>query len=286
MCIRDRPYLGDIEDLHNLLIEKGFDEVIVAHPGLDEETILNIIYECRKEQVQFELVPPFWHLLRGKIVVEDIGDVHATAFADLALKGWQRIAKRIIDITFSTLLIIILSPLLLTLAIAIKLTSKGPVFFLQERIGRNGRKFRMLKFRSMYKDAEERLKEYLDKNEAEGPIFKMKDDPRITSVGRILRRLSLDELPQLFNVLKGEMSLVGPRPPLEREVEKYKRWQLQRIDVTPGMTGLWQVSGRSDLPFEKMVELDIYYIEHWTIWLDLLILLKTIPAVVSGKGAY
>ncbi|RKZ28995.1 exopolysaccharide biosynthesis polyprenyl glycosylphosphotransferase, partial [bacterium] len=172
------------------------------------------------------------------------------------------------------------------IALAIKLTSKGPVFFLQERIGRNGRKFKMVKFRSMYADAEKRLKEYLDKNEASGPIFKMKHDPRITGVGKFLRRFSLDELPQIFNVLVGQMSLVGPRPPLEREIVKYKNWQLKRIDVTPGMTGLWQVSGRSDLPFDKMAELDIYYIEHWSIWLDIKILFKTIPAVISGRGAY
>ncbi|MCD6531113.1 sugar transferase, partial [bacterium] len=146
--------------------------------------------------------------------------------------------------------------------------------------------FKMIKFRSMYADAEKRLAEFLDKNEATGPIFKMKHDPRVTPVGRILRRFSLDELPQLFNVLVGQMSLVGPRPPLEREVKQYEKWQLRRIDVTPGMTGLWQISGRSDLPFEKMVELDIYYIEHWSLWLDIKILLKTIPAVISGKGAY
>jgi len=144
----------------------------------------------------------------------------------------------------------------------------------------------MLKFRSMYEDAEKRLEEYLAKNEAEGPIFKIKDDPRITPVGKFLRRYSLDELPQLINVLLGQMSLVGPRPPLEREVKEYEEWQLRRIDVTPGMTGLWQVSGRSDLPFSQMVQLDIYYIEHWSIWLDIKILLKTIPAVLSGKGAY
>ena len=285
-CTADLPYLGDIDNLRELLIKHNFDEVIVAHPNVDEDTILRIIYECRKEFVQFELVPPFWNLLRGKIVVERIGDVHLTAFADVAMKGWQRVVKRIMDIVGSLILIILLSPLFLIIALAVKLSSPGPVFFLQERIGRNGRKFKMIKFRSMYADAEKRLAEFLDKNEATGPIFKMKRDPRVTPVGRILRRFSLDELPQLFNVLVGQMSLVGPRPPLEREVKQYEKWQLRRIDVTPGMTGLWQISGRSDLPFEKMVELDIYYIEHWSLWLDIKILLKTIPAVISGKGAY
>ena len=285
-CTADLPYLGDIKDIRKLLVEKGFDEVILANPETDENTILEIIYECRKEQVLFELVPRYWHLLRGNIVVEEIGELRATAFADLALKNWQRILKRIMDISLSIILIIILLPIFIVIALAIKLTSKGPVFFLQERIGRNGRKFKMVKFRSMYADAEKRLKEYLDKNEASGPIFKMKHDPRITGVGKFLRRFSLDELPQIFNVLVGQMSLVGPRPPLEREIVKYKNWQLKRIDVTPGMTGLWQVSGRSDLPFDKMAELDIYYIEHWSIWLDIKILFKTIPAVISGRGAY
>ena len=285
-CTAELPYLGELSDLKNLLIERGFDEVILAHPNPDEDTILQIIYECRKEQVQFEMVPQYWHLLRGKITIEPVAEIHTIAFSDLALKGWQRVFKRIMDFSISLIALILLSPLFLIIALAIKLTSAGPVFFLQERIGRNGRKFKMIKFRSMYKDAEQRLKDYLDKNEAQGPIFKMKDDPRITSVGKILRRFSIDELPQLINVLKGEMSLVGPRPPLEREIVKYKKWQLRRIDVTPGMTGLWQVSGRSNLPFDKMAELDIYYIEHWSIWLDIKLLVLTIPAVITGRGAY
>ncbi len=285
-CTAELPYLGDIDDLKKLLVERGFDEVILASTNVDEQTILQIIYECRKEQVQFELVPPFWHLLRGKITVEPVGNVHTIAFADLALKGWQRIVKRIMDVVLSSVLLILLLPLFLVIALAIKLTSPGPVFFLQERIGRNGRKFKMIKFRSMYRDAERRLKEYLDKSDVKGPIFKMKRDPRVTPVGRILRRFSIDELPQLINVLLGDMSLVGPRPPLEREIVQYENWQLKRIDVTPGMTGLWQVSGRSELPFEQMVKLDIYYIEHWSIWLDIKILFLTIPAVLTGRGAY
>ncbi|MCD6595880.1 sugar transferase [bacterium] len=285
-CTAELSYLGDVEDIRKLLIEKGFDEVILANPQTDEDTILNIIYECRKEQVQFELVPQYWHLLRGHITVEEIGELRATAFADLALKSWQKIVKRIIDISISTISIILFLPIIITVAFAIKLTSEGSVFFRQERIGRNGRKFKMMKFRSMYNDAEKRLKKYLDKNEASGPIFKIKHDPRITPIGKFLRRFSIDELPQIFNVFAGQMSLVGPRPPLEREIIKYKNWQLKRIDVTPGMTGLWQVSGRSDLPFDKMAELDIYYIEHWSIWMDIKILFKTIPAVLSGRGAY
>ena len=285
-CTADLPYLGELENLREILISGQYDEVILASPQVDEQTILKIIYECRKEQVQFSLVPKFWHLLKGRVSIEQSGELRVIAFKDLALKGWQRTLKRIMDIVVSLVMLVVLSPLFGLIALLIKVTSKGPVFFKQERIGRNGRKFIMLKFRSMYEDAEKRLEEYLAKNEVEGPIFKIKDDPRITPVGKFLRRYSLDELPQLINVLLGQMSLVGPRPPLEREVKEYEEWQLRRIDVTPGMTGLWQVSGRSDLPFSQMVQLDIYYIEHWSIWLDIKILLKTIPAVLSGKGAY
>ncbi len=285
-CTTDLPYLGDISELREIIIKGQFDEAIFAYPNPSENMILKIIYECRKEQVQFELVPPFRHLLRGRVEVEPVGDVQVLAFTDLALKVWQRGVKRAADLLLSSILLILLSPLLITISVAIKLTSTGHIFFLQERIGRNGRKFQMIKFRSMYKDAEKRLKEHLEDNEAQGPIFKIKKDPRITSIGRLIRRFSIDEIPQLFNVLLGQMSLVGPRPPLEREVKVYENWQLRRIDVTPGMTGLWQVSGRSDLSFEKMVELDIHYIENWSLVMDIMILFKTLPAVITGKGAY
>jgi exopolysaccharide biosynthesis polyprenyl glycosylphosphotransferase len=202
------------------------------------------------------------------------------------MTGWQRYAKRAIDLVGSGFGLTLLSPLFFCAAIAIKMNSKGPVFFCQERIGKNGRKFNMIKFRTMFADAEKRLRGLLDKNEAQGAIFKMKKDPRITAVGRLIRRFSIDEFPQIINVFIGQMSLVGPRPPLERELAEYESWQLKRVDTVPGMTGLWQVSGRSDLPFSEMVRLDIEYIERWSLWLDIKILLKTIPTVLSGRGAY
>ena len=175
---------------------------------------------------------------------------------------------------------------MLCIALAIKLTSAGPILFHQPRVGRGGRLFSSLKFRSMYLDAEDRLEEVKHLNEQDGPIFKIRRDPRITSIGRLLRRTSLDELPQLFNVLLGDMSLVGPRPALMPEVLGYEPWQLRRITVKPGLTGLWQVSGRSDLPFETMMRLDADYIGRWSIWLDIWLLVRTIPAVISGRGAY
>jgi lipopolysaccharide/colanic/teichoic acid biosynthesis glycosyltransferase len=168
----------------------------------------------------------------------------------------------------------------------IKISSRGPVFFEQKRMTKDCRIFYMYKFRTMYVDAEERLKDLMKYNESDGPLFKMKNDPRITRVGRFLRRFSIDELPQIINVLKGELSLVGPRPPIPSEVEKYDEWEMKRMNVKQGITGLWQISGRSDLSFEEMARLDLYYIQNWSIEMDIKIILKTIPAVLFGKGAY
>jgi lipopolysaccharide/colanic/teichoic acid biosynthesis glycosyltransferase len=174
---------------------------------------------------------------------------------------------------------------LLATALLIKFTSPGPVFFFQERVGLNGRRFKMIKFRSMYADAEQRLAEVQQHNEMDGPVFKMKNDPRITSVGRWFRRLSIDELPQLWNVLVGEMSLVGPRPPLPNEVERYERWQRRRLSMKPGVTCLWQVGGRNEIDFQTWMKLDMEYIDNWSLFLDFKILLKTISVVLTAKGA-
>ena len=195
--------------------------------------------------------------------------------------------KRVLDVVGAAVLALVLSPLLALVMLAIRLDSPGPVFFAQERVGRHGRRFRIFKFRSMYVDAEERKAALLAQNEMEGGVvFKMKDDPRITGVGRFIRRGSIDELPQLWNVLKGDMSLVGPRPPLPSEVADYTLEDRRRLEVVPGITCIWQVSGRSEIPFHQQVELDVAYIESQSLWLDLSLLLRTIPAVLLGKGAY
>jgi exopolysaccharide biosynthesis polyprenyl glycosylphosphotransferase len=194
--------------------------------------------------------------------------------------------KRVQDITASALGMALLAPLVPFIAAAVKLSSRGPVLYSQERCGLNGRRFTLHKFRTMYEGADSRLEEVAHLNEVEGPAFKARHDPRTTSVGRILRRLSLDELPQLVNVLKGDMSLVGPRPPLPEEVERYERWQRRRLSMKPGLTGLWQVSGRAGLDdFNRWIALDLAYIDRWSLWLDLKILLWTIPAVLSTRGA-
>lgn len=197
-----------------------------------------------------------------------------------------RIAKRLIDIVGSAVLLLLLAPLFLVIAICIRLDSCGPVVFRQTRLGLGGKPFTFYKFRSMCTDAEESRKKILHMNEVSGPVFKIKQDPRVTRVGKWLRRYSIDELPQLFNVLKGNMSFVGPRPPLPDEVRRYEKWQLERLSVVPGITCLWQVSGRSKLSFDEWVQLDLKYINSRSILLDFRILLKTIPAVISGEGAY
>jgi exopolysaccharide biosynthesis polyprenyl glycosylphosphotransferase len=200
--------------------------------------------------------------------------------------GWKRVAKRVTDLVLTGVGLLAISPLLGAIALAIKITDRGPVIFRQVRVGIDGREFTMLKFRSMVVDAEQRLAEITTQNEGAGPLFKMERDPRVTRIGRILRRFSLDELPQLFNVMAGSMSLVGPRPALQSEVDSYESHVRRRLKVLPGLTGLWQVSGRSLLTWEQTVRLDLGYVENWSIGLDLRILIKTVRAVFGHAGAF
>jgi exopolysaccharide biosynthesis polyprenyl glycosylphosphotransferase len=201
--------------------------------------------------------------------------------------GLAAVLKRLLDIVLSLLILTVFSPLMLAIAVAILIEDKWPVIYSQQRVGHNGRRFTVYKFRSMCRDADRMLPDIQANNIIkDGPIFKWRNDSRITKVGRFLRRTSLDELPQLWNVLKGDMSLVGPRPPLEKEVREYENWQLRRLAVKPGMTGLWQVSGRSNLGFVQMVRLDIDYVEEWSVWRDITLLARTPLAVITARGAY
>jgi exopolysaccharide biosynthesis polyprenyl glycosylphosphotransferase len=262
------------------------DEVIITLPWMSHRKIVSIMNLCQRLNIGVRVVPDLFQMSLGNVIVETLNGVPLLGLHEPQLSDWAVLFKRTLDVLLAGLALILASPLLLVSAIAIKLDSPGPVIFRQTRVGRHNREFTVLKFRSMYVDAEARVAALRARNEADGPLFKMRGDPRRTRVGRWLRRTSMDELPQLWNVLKGDMSLIGPRPPLPSEVQEYAPWHRRRLDVTPGMTGLWQVSGRSDLTFDEMVLLDIYYIENWSPFMDLRILLKTIPTVLLGWGAY
>jgi exopolysaccharide biosynthesis polyprenyl glycosylphosphotransferase len=236
--------------------------------------------------VQFKLVPDLFEMSLDQVQVNEVNGVPLLGVKSSAISGWDFVLKRAVDIGLAATALLVGAPLFGLIALLIRLDSPGPVIFRQVRVGRNGRHFICYKFRSMYQDAEQRLAELRERSDADGPLFKMRSDPRRTRVGTLLRRTSLDELPQVFNILKGDMSWVGPRPAVPSEVELYEAWHRQRLAVTPGLTGLWQVSGRSDLTFDEMVLLDLYYAEHWSLWLDLKIMLRTVPAVVLARGAY
>jgi len=218
--------------------------------------------------------------------VEEIAGVPMIGIKEVRISGLNQWLKRGIDIAFSALVLTLGAPLMALIALMIKLDSPGAVFFRQERVGKMGQRFTLYKFRSMVANAEEQRQALEALNEADGPLFKIKADPRITRLGKQLRRLSLDELPQFYNVWRGEMSLIGPRPGLPAEVERYQEWHKRRMEVPPGLTGLWQVSGRSELTFDEMALLDIYYVENWSPALDIKIFLQTIPRVIFGNGAY
>ncbi|HEU5317413.1 MAG TPA: sugar transferase, partial [Chloroflexota bacterium] len=277
--------LGDLADLGEVIDGHRVDEVVIALPSAEHEKILEIVSLCRQRAVEFRLVPDTFDLTLGTLEVDELAGIPLIGLRETALHGFNLWLKRAIDIVLAGAALIAAAPVMLLVAIAVRLESRGPVFYPQYRVGKNG-PFKIYKVRSMYQDADRRLAELQARNEAGGVIFKMKDDPRRTRVGRIIRKLSLDEVPQLWNVVKGDMSIVGPRPPLPQEVEQYDEWHKRRLEVTPGLTGMWQVNGRSDLPFDEMVMLDLYYIENWSLGLDLKIILQTIPAVLSMRGAY
>jgi len=278
--------LGGIPNLPRLIQEERVDEVLITLPWTYHRKILSIVDQCERERVRARIVPDLFQLSLSRVDVDNMAGVPVIGIREPTIGVWQQTFKRFMDLIVALGGLVILSPLFLLIGLAIKLDSPGPVLFKQTRVGRGGREFTIYKFRSMRQGAEEEKGKLADLNEASGPIFKIRDDPRLTRVGRVLRRWSLDELPQLYNVLRGEMSLVGPRPPTPAEVAMYEDWHKKRLAVCPGMTGLWQVSGRSKLPFDEMVLLDIYYVENWSPALDVKILLRTVPKWLSGEGAY
>ena len=278
--------LGSAHDLPRLMAVTGAEEVVVA---LDEDEAVRLPDLQRflhAFAIPYRLMPDLFELGYGNAVELGADGLDVMSLDVGAMHRAQRLAKRVFDVVFAGAIVVLLSPLLFAIALAVRVETPGKALFTQTRVGGHGRLFRMYKFRTMYTGADRRLQALEEQNEAEGPLFKMRDDPRVTRVGRILRKWSLDELPQFFNVLKGDMSVVGPRPPLPSEVEQYGVKDLVRLKGKPGITGLWQVSGRSDLPFEKMVELDQYYLEHWSLTLDASVVLRTISAVFARRGAY
>jgi exopolysaccharide biosynthesis polyprenyl glycosylphosphotransferase len=283
---RGYPVLGTVDELANVLDENVIDEVIMAMPRSLFQLIEKVIRICETSGIRAHLRFDMFNPNIAKPVVHNLFGFHLLSFETTSMHDVQLVLKRLFDVVGALLLIVFFSPLLLAVALLVKYTSPGPIFFMQERMGLNGRRFSMYKFRSMYTDAEDRLEELKDQNEMSGPVFKIANDPRITPIGKFIRKYSIDELPQLFNVLTGEMSLVGPRPPVYREVVEYQRWQRRRLSMRPGITCIWQVSGRNEIGFEEWMALDLQYIDNWSFWLDLKLLFKTIPAVLAGKGAF
>lgn len=280
------PVIDSTVNIKNKIRELNIDEVIVATSRLPQQKVLDIITECETEGVEFKLVPGILEIIASRVSSDEIGGVPLLSIKEIGLKGFNANLKRSFDVAMSLFVILILSPLILLVIAAIKIDSRGPIVFSQKRVGKDGKTFNVYKFRSMVQEAESMFESVVAQKKGDIIRFKAKDDPRITRVGRIIRKFSLDEIPQLINVLKGDMSLVGPRPPVPVEVEHYSSWHRKRLRVRPGLTGLWQVSGRSELPFEDMVRLDIYYIENWSLWMDFRIILRTIPTVLFGSGAY
>jgi exopolysaccharide biosynthesis polyprenyl glycosylphosphotransferase len=285
--VEDMPQLAtSVAELPSILEQLAPDELILSEADFDERTVLDIVERAHRAGVSVRLAPSTTELLVQKGEYAPGQGVLLFDLRPPILTGWGWFAKRAFDLLGSALIVVIGLPLWLLIALAIKLDSRGPVFYVDRRIGVGEREFGMLKFRTMVVEAPKLQAGLEEANEASGALFKIRDDPRVTRVGRILRRFSIDELPQLVNALRGQMSLVGPRPLPLRDYELLEDWHRARYLVLPGMTGLWQISGRSGLSFDDLVRLDFAYLENWSIWLDISIIAKTLPAVVSGRGAY
>jgi exopolysaccharide biosynthesis polyprenyl glycosylphosphotransferase len=279
--------LGDLNRLDSLLAEKAADLVVITLPWTARQKIVDLMTICDRYDVPARVVPDLFQLNLSQVSVENLEGIPLLGFRDGArLDRPRQLIKRAIDLLLIILSLPIAIPLVLLCAIAIKLDSPGPILFPHRRVGKDGREFNMYKFRSMYIGADELRNKMIRETGVDPKRPKWENDPRITRVGKWIRRTSLDELPQLLNIIRGEMSIVGPRPPTPDEVAYYEVWHRQRLNTLPGLTSLWQVSGRSKVPFEEQCLLDIYYIENWSIGLDIQIMLRTVPNVLLGDGAY
>ena len=278
--------LGEVSALPELLRRHEIDEVVITLPWSAQPKIMEVIEQCEAFGAKSRVVPSLLQMNLSRIDVNDFGGIPMLSAHDGDIGPFNRAFKRGVDIAMGTLFLLICSPILAIAAIAIRIESPGPAIFSQLRAGKDGKPFKVYKLRSMFKDADQLKEQLRDMNEVDGPMFKIREDPRRTKVGRLIRKLSIDELPQFWNVVKGDMSIVGPRPALLEEVAQYDEWHHERLRVKPGITGLWQISGRSELTFDEMVLLDVYYIESWSPSLDFKIMLRTVPYVLSGRGAY
>ena len=292
------PVIGDLRSLPEAIRESGANEVIISDPNVPGEALFEVMIQTgRRRGVEFRIAPTLLNCLPSKTEIDQVGSLPMVTLFRSPLSNSARMAKRGSDLIIASLALLVLSPLWLLIALLIRLDSRGPIFYKQERVGMDGRIFLFYKFRTMHAgtdDAEHRefQRRYIrgqpDSNQGDDqrPAYKLRADDRVTRLGRILRRTSIDELPQLFNVLRGDMSVVGPRPPIPYEVESYELWHRKRLDMKPGITGLWQVSGRNRLPFDEMVRMDLYYIENWSLLLDVKIVLQTVPVMWRGEDAY
>ncbi|MCB0216463.1 MAG: sugar transferase [Chloroflexi bacterium] len=278
--------LGGTDALGVVLRQRTIDEVIITLPWQTRTRIMSLVEVCEQAGAGVSVVPDLFQMSLNRVDLASLGGIPLIAVRAPVIRGWPYQIKRGLDIGLAAALLLLFSPLLGLVALLVRLESRGEVLFRQSRVGRDGRLFTCFKFRSMVDGADAERERLRPHSDVDGPIFKMREDPRITRVGRVIRRYSIDELPQLFNVLRGDMSLVGPRPPMPTEVNAYAEWHRRRLDIAPGLTGLWQVSGRSDLTFDEMVMLDLFYAENWSLFLDLKILLRTVPTVLRGTGAY
>lgn len=283
--LKGYPVLGGRKDFPRIVNDNVVDEVVFAVPRRQIEGLGDMFLLCEERGIKTRVVLNLFPHMFSKVLLERLQDIPLLTFSATPTNEFALFVKRLVDIVVSSVCLIILSPLLLIVSLLIKMTSEGPVFFTQKRTGLYSRTFTMYKFRSMVADAEERKREVRHMNEMDGPIFKIRNDPRITGIGKWIRKTSIDEFPQLINVLKGEMSLVGPRPHPVEEVSGYTTWQRRRLSMKPGITGLWQIGGRSHTSFAESMKHDLNYIDNWSLWLDMKILLRTIPTILSGKGA-
>ena len=279
------PILGGLGNFEEVIRKKFVDEVLVSIPS-EREHVARLIADCRKLGKSIRVVPDLMSLGMEGVKAGYLGMIPLLEYYDRGLPGTDLLLKRSFDIAVSALALVFLSPVMLGIALAIRIDSPGPAIYTSRRNGRKAKLFKFYKFRTMVENADKKLDELRHMDETDGPVFKIRNDPRVTRVGRFLRRYSLDELPQFWNVLRGDMSLVGPRPPTPNEVAKYADWQLKRLEIRPGITCLWQVKGRSNLSFREWMKLDLFYIENWSFWLDIKILLRTIVVVFRGEGAY